>query len=138
MPRYRAVYDYTAADEDEPRYRAVYDYTAADEDEPRYRAVYDYTAADEDERQNDDFTLGTPHGPVAFDDFGYSAHGKVHHIHAAHIRPSHPTFFPGRCGEILVNGKPVGTMGVLHPDVIVKFDLNLPCAALEIDIEALT
>jgi len=49
-----------------------------------------------------------------------------------------PTYFPGRCGEIVVNGKPVGIMGVLHPDVIHKFDLNLPCAALEIDIEALT
>ncbi|XP_031564796.1 phenylalanine--tRNA ligase beta subunit-like [Actinia tenebrosa] len=47
------------------------------------------------------------------------------------------TFFPGRCGEVIVNGKPVGIVGVLHPDVISRFDLNLPCAALEIDIEAL-
>jgi len=35
-----------------------------------------------------DFTLGTPHGPVAYDDFGSSVHGKVHQKRAAHIRPS--------------------------------------------------
>jgi len=34
-----------------------------------------------------DFTLGTPHGPVACDDFGSSAHGKVHQRTAPHIRP---------------------------------------------------
>lgn len=53
------------------------------------------------------------------------------------IFPTDSTFFPGRCGEVIVNGKPVGIVGVLHPDVISRFDLNLPCAALEIDIEAL-
>lgn len=46
-----------------------------------------------------------------------------------------PTFFPGRCAEVLVNGKFIGRLGVLHPDVILKFDLQLPCAAVEIDIE---
>lgn len=53
------------------------------------------------------------------------------------VSPTDPTFFPGRCGQVIVNGKPVGIVGVLHPDVISRFDLNLPCAALEIDIEAL-
>lgn len=46
-----------------------------------------------------------------------------------------PTFFPGRCAEVLVGGKPVGTLGVLHPESITNFDLNLPCSALEINIE---
>ncbi|XP_076174302.1 phenylalanine--tRNA ligase beta subunit isoform X3 [Ptiloglossa arizonensis] len=46
-----------------------------------------------------------------------------------------PTFFPRRCAEILCYDKVIGKMGVLHPDVIGKFDLNAPCSVLEINIE---
>ncbi|KAM8953971.1 phenylalanine--tRNA ligase beta subunit [Pelodytes ibericus] len=46
-----------------------------------------------------------------------------------------PAFFPGRCAEILVDGHSVGKLGVLHPDVITKFDLTLPCSALQITVE---
>ena len=46
-----------------------------------------------------------------------------------------PTYFPGRCADILVGEVSVGRVGVLHPDVIVAFDLSLPCAAVEINIE---
>ncbi|XP_031845222.1 phenylalanine--tRNA ligase beta subunit [Nomia melanderi] len=47
-----------------------------------------------------------------------------------------PTYFPHRCAEIVSCGKVIGKMGVLHPDVISKFDLNMPCSVLEIDIES--
>lgn len=46
-----------------------------------------------------------------------------------------PTFFPQRYAEVVCNGKVIGKMGILHPDVLTKFELNLPCSALEIDIE---
>lgn len=46
------------------------------------------------------------------------------------------TFFPGRCADVIVQGQKIGTLGVLHPEVITKFELGLPCAALEISIEA--
>ncbi|KAK1126165.1 hypothetical protein K0M31_004802 [Melipona bicolor] len=46
-----------------------------------------------------------------------------------------PTFFPHRCAEILCYGKMIGKMGVLHPDVVSRFELNTPCSILEIDIE---
>ncbi len=45
------------------------------------------------------------------------------------------TFFPGRCAEIFVRGKSIGRLGVLHPDVISRFELTMPCSALEMDIE---
>lgn len=48
---------------------------------------------------------------------------------------SDSTFFPGRCAEIFVHGKSVGRLGVLHPDVINRFELTMPCSALEMDIE---
>ncbi|XP_041378257.1 phenylalanine--tRNA ligase beta subunit-like [Gigantopelta aegis] len=46
-----------------------------------------------------------------------------------------PAFFPGRCANIICRGKPIGQLGVLHPDTVTKFDLNMPCSALEITIE---
>ena len=46
-----------------------------------------------------------------------------------------PTFFPGRCAEIYAKGKSIGKLGVLHPDVLSAFDLNMPTSAVEIDIE---
>jgi len=46
-----------------------------------------------------------------------------------------PTFFPGRCAEIVAYGVVVGHLGVLHPETFAKFELNLPVAAMEINIE---
>lgn len=60
-----------------------------------------------------------------------SVHGDGYHIQAA----EDCTFFPGRCAEIFVRGKSVGRLGVLHPDVINRFELTMPCSALEMDIE---
>uniref|UniRef100_A0AAQ6AMV8 Phenylalanine--tRNA ligase beta subunit n=1 Tax=Amphiprion ocellaris TaxID=80972 RepID=A0AAQ6AMV8_AMPOC len=62
-----------------------------------------------------------------------SARGEGYHIQAADGKNS--TFFPGRCAEIIVRGKTVGRLGVLHPDVINRFELTMPCSAMEIDIE---
>jgi len=53
-----------------------------------------------------------------------------------HIRKgSDPAFFPGRTADIICNGKVIGHMGVIHPEVLGKFELANPCAALEISIE---
>ncbi|XP_078023449.1 phenylalanine--tRNA ligase beta subunit [Epinephelus lanceolatus] len=59
------------------------------------------------------------------------ARGDGYHIQAA----DDSTFFPGRCAEIFVRGKSVGRLGVLHPDVINRFELTMPCSAVEMDIE---
>ncbi|XP_069507661.1 phenylalanine--tRNA ligase beta subunit [Ambystoma mexicanum] len=44
-------------------------------------------------------------------------------------------FFPGRCAEIVAGNTSIGKFGVLHPDVVTKFELTMPCSALEITIE---
>lgn len=54
-----------------------------------------------------------------------------YHIQAA----EDSTFFPGRCAEIFSRGKSIGHLGVLHPDVISRFELTMPCSAIDIDIE---
>ena len=45
------------------------------------------------------------------------------------------TFFPGRCAEVVAFGVAVGRIGVLHPETLGKFDLALPVAALEINLQ---
>jgi len=45
------------------------------------------------------------------------------------------TYFPGRAAEIVAYGQVIGRLGVLHPEVVTAFELNLPCSALEINIE---
>uniref|UniRef100_A0A8C2DA96 Phenylalanine--tRNA ligase beta subunit n=1 Tax=Cyprinus carpio TaxID=7962 RepID=A0A8C2DA96_CYPCA len=54
-----------------------------------------------------------------------------YHIQAA----EDSTFFPGRCAEIFSCGKSIGHLGVLHPDVISRFELTMPCSSIDIDIE---
>jgi len=53
-----------------------------------------------------------------------------------HIRKSDDgAFFPGRAAEVLYKGLVIGVMGVVHPDVLSKFEIVHPCAALEINVE---
>lgn len=52
------------------------------------------------------------------------------------IRPSaHATYFPGRQADVLYNGKPIGSFGIVHPLCLEKFELSYPCSCLEINIE---
>ncbi|XP_039249843.2 phenylalanine--tRNA ligase beta subunit-like [Styela clava] len=44
-------------------------------------------------------------------------------------------FFPGRCADVMINGKFVGKMGVLHPEVITNFELVYPASALDLDLQ---
>ncbi|KAJ1675675.1 phenylalanine--tRNA ligase subunit beta [Spiromyces aspiralis] len=52
-----------------------------------------------------------------------------------------PTFFPGRSAQVYFrksrNATPtvLGQIGILHPDVLGKFELIYPCSAVEINIQ---
>lgn len=46
-----------------------------------------------------------------------------------------PAYFPKRCANVVCNSKIIGRIGVLHPDVLAKFELTNPCSSLEINIE---
>ncbi|KAJ8954974.1 hypothetical protein NQ318_000405 [Aromia moschata] len=45
-----------------------------------------------------------------------------------------PAYFPGRCAQVICNGSVIGKIGVLHPNVLAKFELTNPCSAVEINI----
>lgn len=42
-----------------------------------------------------------------------------------------PIFFPKRGAEIVLAGKPIGIIGVMHPDVLEKFNLKYPVTFFE-------
>ncbi len=54
------------------------------------------------------------------------------------VRESSDTrFIPGRQVELLVKGERVGVFGELHPAILESYGVAMPCAAGEIDLEAI-
>lgn len=51
-------------------------------------------------------------------------------------RPSQDsTFFPGRQAAVLSQGRIIGTFGIVHPNVLEKFEIPYPVSALELNLE---
>ena len=52
------------------------------------------------------------------------------------VRPiEHPSFLEGRAAEFVSDGKSLGIVGEMHPEVILGFELEHPVAAFEFDLE---
>jgi phenylalanyl-tRNA synthetase beta chain len=47
----------------------------------------------------------------------------------------HPTFVPGRAAEFSVDGKPIGILGEVHPEVLTNFGLTFPVALAELTLQ---
>ncbi|NOZ82226.1 MAG: phenylalanine--tRNA ligase subunit beta, partial [Euryarchaeota archaeon] len=63
-----------------------------------------------------------------FRDFGVEAEFVPHEDGA---------FMQGRCAAVVVSGRRVGVLGEVHPEVLERFELEYPVAALEVELEAL-
>jgi len=50
----------------------------------------------------------------------------------------HESFIPGRAGRIYRDGKEIGLIGELHPQVLENWSINMPCTAFELTLEDLT
>mmetsp|Transcript_14943 Transcript_14943/g.23657 ORF Transcript_14943/g.23657 Transcript_14943/m.23657 type:complete len:598 (-) Transcript_14943:248-2041(-) len=48
---------------------------------------------------------------------------------------SNPAYFQGRRADVYVDGKCIGTLGIVHPEVLDNFNVKSPCSAIELDIE---
>lgn len=49
----------------------------------------------------------------------------------------HESFIPGRVGRIIVKGKKIAYIGEIHPKVLENFGLEMPVAALELNLSEL-
>ncbi len=49
----------------------------------------------------------------------------------------HPSFVPGRTGQVIIGNDPVGIFGELHPRTITRFSLSNPIIAFEFNVEAI-
>jgi phenylalanyl-tRNA synthetase beta chain len=49
----------------------------------------------------------------------------------------HPSFLAGRVGSIVSEGKQVGVIGELHPEVLEHWQIGVPAVAFEIDLTEL-
>jgi|SRR3989344_5613186 len=47
------------------------------------------------------------------------------------------SFIPGRSGKIIINDKEIGLIGEIHPEVLRNYNLEIPCAVLEINLTEL-
>jgi phenylalanyl-tRNA synthetase beta chain len=48
-----------------------------------------------------------------------------------------PRFIPGRAASIIYKGKPAGVFGEIHPEVLERWGIAMPCTAAEIDLDTL-
>ncbi|XP_016952347.1 phenylalanine--tRNA ligase beta subunit [Drosophila biarmipes] len=46
-----------------------------------------------------------------------------------------PSYFPGRCANVMYDNVAIGKIGVLHPTVLQAFELTTPCSVVEFTIE---
>jgi phenylalanyl-tRNA synthetase beta chain len=61
------------------------------------------------------------------------------HLQGGGLEPvSHPSFAPGRTARVMLEGREVGVLGEIHPDVRKAFDLPAgPICLAEMDLDAL-
>jgi phenylalanyl-tRNA synthetase beta chain len=48
-----------------------------------------------------------------------------------------PRFVPGRTGAIMVGGRQIGIIGELHPEVLERWGIQMPCAAVELELDGI-
>lgn len=66
-----------------------------------------------------------------------AVHGK-HFSLREHTDPEQDRkYFPKRGADVLLEGKAVGTIGVLHPEVIENFQLKNPVSVVELDFQSI-
>lgn len=50
---------------------------------------------------------------------------------------AHPSFLEGRAGRVLSNGRAVGLIGELHPEVLEQWQIGMPSVVFELEVDAL-
>jgi phenylalanyl-tRNA synthetase beta chain len=71
----------------------------------------------------------------------YDVKGDVERLFAprriSFERTEHPALHPGRAARIVINDRPVGVIGELHPRLQQEYELPKPAVVFEVDLESL-
>jgi phenylalanyl-tRNA synthetase beta chain len=59
------------------------------------------------------------------------------HLEVNYVPAEHPSFHPGKCASVLLNGVALGVFGELHPLVAENYDFVSPVLAADFNLEAL-
>jgi phenylalanyl-tRNA synthetase beta chain len=49
----------------------------------------------------------------------------------------HPAFLEGRVGRVMSEGRPLGLIGELHPEVLERWQISMPSVVFELEVDAL-
>ncbi|GGY11538.1 phenylalanine--tRNA ligase subunit beta [Paludibacterium paludis] len=74
---------------------------------------------------------------VDFFDIKADVEALLYPRRAEYRKAEHPAFHPGRCAQVLLDGKVVGVIGELHPRWVQSYDLPSAPVAFELDYAAL-
>jgi phenylalanyl-tRNA synthetase beta chain len=51
---------------------------------------------------------------------------------------SHPSFLDGRAGRIVSNGRAIGVIGELHPEVLEQWQIGMPAVVFELEVDPIS
>ncbi len=79
---------------------------------------------------------GVPTRPVDFFDIKGDVEALLHPRQARFEPVSHPALHPGRAATVLLDGKPIGVIGELHPQWLQAYELSNAPVLFELDLDA--
>jgi len=84
-------------------------------------------------------SLLAAHGEAGFNEVKSHLSVLFYYLHLEYslAEVEDPRFVPGRVGAVLCGGRRVGLIGEIHPAVLEAWGIQVPCAAVEIELEGL-
>lgn len=79
---------------------------------------------------------GVPTRPVDFFDIKGDVEALLHPRQARFEPVSHPALHPGRAATVVLDGKPIGVIGELHPQWLQAYELSNAPVLFELDLDA--
>lgn len=77
---------------------------------------------------------GTPGSRVDFYDIKADVEALFAPRRLEFIKAAHPALHPGRCANVLLDGRPVGVLGELHPRWVQKYELVTAPVVFELEL----
>ncbi|OOG24575.1 phenylalanine--tRNA ligase subunit beta [Thioalkalivibrio denitrificans] len=83
---------------------------------------------------------GEPTRPMDFFDLKGDLESLLSLSHASPVFEAavHPALHPGRSARVMIDGRPCGWIGTLHPELAARLDLTQEACVMELELDAMT